>query len=451
MCLLLDFSTVNPICALMYPDFYNFLKDLFGIELPVLSLLKMFGFLVAMAFLAGGYVIYLELKRKEDQGKIGFIISEITTGKKSTLGDWIGNTVIGFIVGYKLLGMFSQWEIASPDPMSYLFSQNGNLLYGIIAAIAAVSIKYFSEKKEVSEGVKVKKVKMYPHSRVGDVAVIAAIAGFAGAKIFNALETWDDFVRDPMGSLLSSSGLTFYGGLIVATIALWYFSRRINLDFRHLCDAAAPALILAYGIGRLGCQVSGDGDWGIYNSAYMTDTNGKVVSAVQPFEKTLIQYQAHINRHFEPGSEIPHKSVIATAGLPVWLFAYNYPKNVNNVGVALPNCEGTYCSVLPMPVFPTPIYEFFMSIGIFLFLWSIRKKMDTPLTMFSIYLVFNGIERFLIEQIRVNYKYDWGFLKPTQAEIIAVCIILAGIFIFSIRKKIDGLISHSSLVPDNKN
>jgi phosphatidylglycerol:prolipoprotein diacylglycerol transferase len=60
--------------------------------------------------------------------------------------------------------------------------------------------------------------------------------------------------------------------------------------------------------------------------------------------------------------------------------------------------------------------------------------------MFSVYLIFNGIERFLIEQIRVNYKYDWGFMQPTQAEIIAVAIITAGILLFVFRKQIDRFI-----------
>ncbi|HPI55565.1 MAG TPA: diacylglyceryl transferase, partial [Chitinophagaceae bacterium] len=65
----------------MYPDFYHLLKDLFGLEFPRLGLLKMFGFLVAIAFLISGYIIYLELKRKEEQGLIGFTIDEIEEGK----------------------------------------------------------------------------------------------------------------------------------------------------------------------------------------------------------------------------------------------------------------------------------------------------------------------------------------------------------------------------------
>jgi phosphatidylglycerol:prolipoprotein diacylglycerol transferase len=90
-----------------------------------------------------------------------------------------------------------------------------------------------------------------------------------------------------------------------------------------------------------------------------------------------------------------------------------------------------------MPVFPTPIYEFVMSLLIFGILWRIRKRFDTPLSIFGIYLMFNGVERFLIEQIRVNSKYHWGFINPTQAEIISVCIFFAGVLLFSLRYKID--------------
>ncbi|MBK7689752.1 MAG: prolipoprotein diacylglyceryl transferase [Bacteroidetes bacterium] len=310
----------------MYPDFYHLLKELFGIEIPVLSLFKTFGFLVAMAFFAAGYVLYSELSRKESLGLIGFTIDEITTGKKATPFDYLVNGIIGFLVGYKFIGMLIQWKKASPDPLSYIFSAEGSLLFAVVMSVAAIGYKYFENKKSSALGVITKKVKTYPHSRVGDIAVIAAIGGFAGAKIFNAFETWDSFIQDPLGSLLSSSGLTFYGGLIVATMALWYYARKIKLDFRHLCDAAAPALILAYGIGRLGCQISGDGDWGIYNSAYITDSSYHVVASDRPFDENVQKYKDHVYRHFSVNEAIPQKATLAPGYLPVWLFAYNYPK-----------------------------------------------------------------------------------------------------------------------------
>ncbi|GBL35088.1 hypothetical protein EMGBS15_06830 [Filimonas sp.] len=422
----------------MYPDIYHLLKDLFGIDVPFLSLLKTFGFLVATAFFIGGYLIYIELKRKEKDGIVGFTIDEVATGKPLQVQDYLLSGLLGFLVGYKLIDLFLHWQEASPDPLNFVFSHSGSLIPGIVLAIASMAFKYVENRKEVAKGLTIKKVKTYPHIRVGDICIIAAVGGFAGAKVFNALETWDNFISDPLGSLLSSSGLTFYGGLIVATFALWYYSRRIKLDFRHLCDAAAPALILAYGIGRLGCQVSGDGDWGIYNSAYITEiSTGKVALApTNNFGDHIAPYADYFKRHENEG--IDHKYFKGPAFLPSWLFGYNYPKNVNNVGVALPNCKNdNYCSVLPQPVFPTPIYEFLMSVFIFLFLWFIRKKMVVPLGIFSVYLILNGIERFLIEQIRVNYKYDWGFIQPTQAEILAVVISLCGVLLFLFRKPID--------------
>ena len=95
---------------------------------------------------------------------------------------------------------------------------------------------------------------------------------------------------------------------------------------------------------------------------------------------------------------------------------------------------------MPIPVFPTPLYELLMGLLIFFILWKLRKRFDIPLSIFSIYLILNGIERFLIEQIRVNSTYNWGWLQPTQAEIIAVCISLCGVLLFVFRKKIDTLL-----------
>lgn len=428
----------------MYPDIHFFLKQVFGIDIPVLSLLKTFGFMVSMAFLAGGYVIFLELKRKEDDGLVGFTLEEVTKGKPLQWKDLILQALIGGLLGYKFFGMFADWAVASPDPMSYLFSSKGNILFGIIGGLVGGYIYYRDVSRDAAKGLRTVQLKTWPHSRVGDIAMVAALGGFAGAKIFNALETWDEFVRDPLGSLFSSSGLTFYGGLILATFLLWQFSRRINLDFRHLCDAAAPALLLAYGIGRLGCQVSGDGDWGIFNSAYITSAEGKVVKATMPFDSTKVLYSDHLQRHFEPGTEIMAKSVEAPVFLPVWLVAYNYPNNVNRVGIPLANCEGDYCAVLPIPVFPTPVYEFIAGLLLFGLLWAIRKRFTLPLSLFSLYLIVNGIERFLVEKIRVNYKYDWGWLHPTQAEIIAVGMMLTGVALWFLRKQIDQGISSSN-------
>ncbi|HEY8661482.1 MAG TPA: prolipoprotein diacylglyceryl transferase family protein, partial [Hanamia sp.] len=107
--------------------------------------------------------------------------------------------------------------------------------------------------------------------------------------------------------------------------------------------------------------------------------------------------------------------------------AYTYPNNVNEDGILLPNCEGKYCRALPQPVFPTPLYEIIACGILFLVLWAIRKKIIVPGVMFCIYLIMNGIERFLVETIRVNTTYSIFGLHPTQAELISAALVITGI------------------------
>lgn len=271
------------------------------------------------------------------------------------------------------------------------------------------------------------KEQVFPHQRVSDIIFVAAIAGFIGAKVFNAFETWDSFVQDPIGSLFSRSGLTFYGGLIMATVALYFFAKKINLNFKRLCDAAAPALILAYGIGRLGCHFSGDGDWGVYNSAYISQKDGTVVAASPAQFDSVVAQHGRYMEHFE--GKVPH--IYFPAGsLPRWTVAMNYAHNVNNEGIPINGVEQEYNYMLPAAVFPTPIWEFAVCVLlIFPILWSSRKRLRQPLQMFGLYLIFNGLERFLVEKIRVNTRIDLGALQPTQAELISSCLIIIGIFL----------------------
>jgi len=428
----------------MYPDFHFLFQEWFGVDWPVLSLLKTFGFLVAMAFLAAGYTLYLELKRKEDDGLIPSTIEEITVGQAPTALNYITAALIFFFVCFKLVGLVANHTTASRDPLNFIFSMDGNLWAGILGAIAAVAFTYFSFKKnDEGKGPITKKVRTFPSIRVGDMAVLAAVTGFGGAKIFNTFEDWDKFVVDPFGSLFSSSGLTFYGGLIMATVAFYFYARKYKIDFRLLCDAAAPGLILAYAIGRMGCQVAGDGDWGIYNSAFKLQDQ-KVVSATKgEFEDLVKKNPSYFSRSMDNTDEVAHKAW-SVSWLPVWFQAYTYPNNVagESSGYRMPNCEGTYCSQLIAPVFPTPIYEFLAGVLIFLILWLNRRKMKVPLTMFGIYLIFNGIERYLVETIRVNAEYGSGF---SQAELIAMGITLGGILMLLLRKKIDSLITNKAV------
>src|SRR5262245_45138137 len=101
-----------------------------------------------------------------------------------------------------------------------------------------------------------------PQDVVTDLALVTFIAGIVGARLFHILEHTDEFVADPMSMILTRSGLSIFGGLILGTLAGLVCIRRWRLPVLPSLDAAAPALMLGYAIGRIGCQVSGDGDWG---------------------------------------------------------------------------------------------------------------------------------------------------------------------------------------------
>ena len=235
---------------------------------------------------------------------------------------------------------------------------------------------------------------VWPHDRVGDIVLQAALWGFLGAKIFHNLENLDDFAKDPIAALISFSGLTFYGGLILATVAIIIYIRRFKIRVIHFADAMAPTMLFAYAAGRIGCHMSGDGDWGIPNF------NPK------PF-----------------------------TWLPDWMWAYTYPHNVVNEGVSIPNCVGQYCNQLPLPVYPTTFYEVIGTFILFGILWMLRKKITQPGILTGIYLIFAGSERFLIEKIRVNNRIHSLPFEPTQAELISTILILCGIVFLFYSKK----------------
>ena len=82
--------------------------------------------------------------------------------------------------------------------------------------------------------------------------MLAAVSGLIGAKIFHNLENMDAFLADPMGQLLSFSGLTFYGGLICGTAVVIWYAKKHNIHYKHIADAAAPGLMLAYELDEWG-------------------------------------------------------------------------------------------------------------------------------------------------------------------------------------------------------
>lgn len=217
-------------------------------------------------------------------------------------------------------------------------------------------------------------VEKPPQDIVPDLTIAVLIAGVLGARIFHIFEHLDSFVAAPWDMIFSRSGLSIFGGLIFGTLTGMVFVKRWNLSPRPLLDAAAGAMMLGYGIGRIGCQISGDGDWGgVANMALKPDW------------------------------------------LPTWAWAQTYDNNIYGELIAAPG------------VYPTPVYETLMAFACFALLWALRKHPFKTGWLFSVYLVLAGVERLLIEQIRVNPVLDFAGIHATQAEMIAVALTACGL------------------------
>ncbi|MEO0734726.1 MAG: prolipoprotein diacylglyceryl transferase family protein, partial [Bacteroidota bacterium] len=244
---------------------------------------------------------------------------------------------------------------------------------------------YYLGRKQQSEGPQ--EVNVYPSDRIGPITMAAAVGGILGAKFFAIIEYLPRFFEDPLGVLLSGDGLAIYGGLIGGALAVFLYLRRFKISMLPVMDAVAPSLIVAYGVGRMGCQFSGDGDWGI-------------VAKPQP------------DWWF----------------LPDWVWSYDFPHNVLRRGVDIAGCEVEYCQRLAEAVYPTSVYETCIAFALGGLLWALRKRLTPiPGLLFCIYLVLNGIERFFIEFIRVNDRYDVLGFALSQAQIIAICFMVTGL------------------------
>ncbi|HVP52678.1 MAG TPA: prolipoprotein diacylglyceryl transferase [Terriglobales bacterium] len=222
-----------------------------------------------------------------------------------------------------------------------------------------------------------------------NVILLLAVAGLAGSKLYYLLESPSEFLSDPFGLFFSRNGFTWFGGLLGGVIVLLWLARHYRVPTLAFLDACSPAGALGYAIGRIGCLVSGDGDYGIATS---------LPWGMKFYPETGCQM-----RHFIC---VVHGALVPSYGA--------------NVGGFPPDAI--------VPVHPTPIYEFLVGALIAWFLWrqGARRLSDKapPGGIIGAYLILTGVARFLVEFIRINPRSAFGVL--TNAQVVSLLSILAG-------------------------
>ena len=221
--------------------------------------------------------------------------------------------------------------------------------YGLMMALAFLTCMYMGQREFKRKGLEPR--------LASSIILWGALGGIIGAKLYSALQGGSLSMRE----LFSNSGLVWYGGLIGGLAAAIWVIHRSSTPLLPTLDALAPLLLIGYGIGRIGCFLSGDGDYG-------------------------------------PPSDLP--------------WAMPFPKGTVPIAV---------------PVHPTPLYEFGLSLVGFAILWSIRqKKEETAGWMVGAGLIAAGVERFTAEFWRTSEHVIAGL---TTAQLISIVLVIVGSWI----------------------
>jgi phosphatidylglycerol:prolipoprotein diacylglycerol transferase len=221
----------------------------------------------------------------------------------------------------------------------------------------------------------------YDPEKAWDFVFWAVIGGIGGAKLYDILLNYPRLATDPAGLIFSRGGLVWYGGfLLAAALVIWEF-RRSKLPLAKMLDASAPALALAYAVGRVGCFLVGD-DWGRPTDSWVgiAFPNGIPPTRVDVIERDF--------------------------GIVV------DPALIEKYGQIV-------------PVHPTQLYEIGLSTLIFLLLWKIRDNRHKPGWLFALWLALAGCERFLVEFLRAKDDRFFGLL--TLAQMISLGMVAVGI------------------------
>ena len=193
--------------------------------------------------------------------------------------------------------------------------------------------------------------------------VYAAVGGIAGSRLWVIVESFGDFLQSPLDYLFTGKGFVFYGGLMGGAAAVTWLFRRAGIRWLAGADAVAPAIAVGQAVGRIGCQLSGDGDWGV---------------------PTTLPW----------GMAYPH----AVVGWP-------YAAGIR--------------------VHPTPVYETLLYTATFLVLWRLRTRPHRDGTIFGAYLILSATFRFFVECLRIEPVVAFGLTSAQLMAFLLVPVGLA--------------------------
>ena len=211
------------------------------------------------------------------------------------------------------------------------------------------------------------------------VTILAVLFGISGAKILFLIEEWKTFVRNPIGEAFTPGGLTWYGGFILGMTAISLYVRSKKIPFLKIWDGLAMGLIIAYGVSRLGCHLSGDGDYA-FPTTHPWGTNYE--KGTSPPSRTFAIFPEITSRY--PGGVVPDNT----------------------------------------PCHPTPVYEFLLGVAGFALMWNLRKRPWPDGKMFMLYLMISSLFRFSVEFLRLNPRLLFGL---SEAQLISVPLFFAGL------------------------
>jgi phosphatidylglycerol---prolipoprotein diacylglyceryl transferase len=360
-----------------------------------------FGVLMAMSFW-GAYVVFRsEFIRKESLGVIRPQMKYRLKGAPVSARVLLLSGVAVFIAGWKFIYICIHFTPDIRNIRALLLSSSGSILGGAVAALLMTSgILIYHRIYRLDPPRKFTYLE-HPYQLMDKLLLYCGIIGFAGALFFGKLEDPEGLFRHPFHWLVTYNGLVYFGGLIFGALTYLVITYRNHIPLAVAADIGSPGMMLAYAIGRMGCHLSGDGDWGIANNS-------------------------------------PKPVWLRWA--PDWIWGFRYPHNVSHQGMYIPGCGDQYCTELVHPVFPTSFYESVICLCLFGILWFLRRRIQYPGMLFFIYALFSGIERFFIEFIRITPVFSIAGCQFTQAQYISLLLIaigLAGIttFLLSARNK----------------